>query len=92
MMKHKLTIEQRVAKLERLLKCEADEAMRNIDDNDYSPKYTQAAQRVYDRMEEISARLEAVPSDMDTLHMDKQLLYKIQDSISSIKEIASMWL
>lgn len=97
-MKHKLSLNQRILKLERLMQNEDEDVMRNyndVDDTDekqYTAKYIVCAQRVYDIMEEVTARLESVPSDMEVLHLNTELLDQIKDLIEQIKDDCTDWL
>lgn len=91
-----MSISQRIEKLEKLLKLESEPLINssdNFDDEDYeySPKYMQAAQRLCDKMDTVAAMLEAVPADMDMLHIDKKSLYKMLDFAAKIKEDAASW-
>lgn len=73
----------------------SNRSSRNSDDeyeNPYEPKYIRAAQRLSDLMDEIAARMESIPQEFDTLHLDKSVLYEIEDRLNSIKEDAQAWL
>lgn len=91
-MKHKLTIEQRISKLEKLMKSEANDMIAYHDNDNYEPKYIKSAQRVFDIADEIEARIESLPKDFDIIHLDKSYLDAINDTLEKIKSDASMWI
>lgn len=92
-MKHKLSIDRRIEKLERLLKCEADNMIvHHSDDNKYEPKYIRSAQYVCDTLDEVLARLESIDAELKVIHIDNELLNEVRDSINRIKDEASSWI
>lgn len=87
-MKNLLSLEKRVSKLEKLL----TESSEDDDLNPHSPKFIESAQRLFDLMEEIEARLETAPSEFETLHMNSMKLDALRDMVEEIKNDANEWL
>lgn len=92
MKEYNKSLESRIRKLERLLKCESDDINDKDTGSKLKRKRIQSAQHIVDVTEEILARLESLDEDFKEINLDTLELQSLRDSLSQISSEAEVWL